>query len=307
MPRLVIPILALLIFSAPMASAVYSVKQGGFLYEVWYHIYSNGTSALIHIGVENYNIACGMTSCWAEVYDAYEYLLYYDGSNLYLLNFTPALREMLPKNMTNMTIYPHSFMNIFYLNGSWYVNLTSRAYPEGSFKSIDLNPVYRLSEDFCVELVNVTVTTKTENKTINGWEIVIPEEFREDPVFADFFIAENASVYNWSEVRRWIDIEKWHHFVPNSSNFPVYFLLKKGDQVRRVTLLYINTTDGLNGFWFPEDVKIVNVTLCKPTPTIINETTTSSTPRRKHKICGPGVVMLLFLIPPLIFSKIGRK
>ena len=94
MSKLVIPIL--LLFLTSPVSATYYIKQGGFLYEVGYSVFSNGTSALIDVEINNYGITCGMDSCWAEVYDVYDYLLFFDGSRLYLLNFTPSLLSSLP-------------------------------------------------------------------------------------------------------------------------------------------------------------------------------------------------------------------
>jgi hypothetical protein len=96
MSRLVIPLFIALLFLTTPVLATYSVHSSGFLYEVHSSVFSNGTSALIHAEVDNYGITCGMNSCWAEVYDVYDYLLLFDGSQPYILNFTPALLHDLP-------------------------------------------------------------------------------------------------------------------------------------------------------------------------------------------------------------------
>ena len=340
MPRLVIPLLLLLLF-VPIASAVYSVNFGGFLYEVRYTAYSNGTTALINAEIDNYGVSCGMDSCWAEVYKVYDNLLYYNGSMLYLLNFTPALEASLPSYAPRNITYVH-FNWVYYSNGSWYVNVSLSAYSPETVESFNKKYVYRLNlKNFCVEQTNVSLAefpTKGMKETINGWKIVVPHEFRARMIFingtwikidnethsaplilsADFFIGANASVFNSSYVRPWI--RKYPHFAPNSSKLPIYFVLRKDAWVKNVTLFYINTTSGLNGFWFPDSVKIANVTLCKSTTTpgntasngtatqtathgnvtlhntsIAGKTTTIPT-KGKKTICGPGFAVIAPLL-----------
>jgi hypothetical protein len=85
----------------------------------------------------------------------------------------------------------------------------------------------------------------------------------------------------------------------------VYFLLEEDGQVRKVTLFYINTTSGLNGFWFPDSVNIVNVTVCKSTNTSENTTSSETSIKgartaTKKSICGPGLLLVLVLSVALI-------
>ncbi len=304
MSRLVILIL-LLLFLTSSVSATYYIKQGGFLYEVGYSVFSNGTSALIDVEVDNYGITCGMMeNCWAEVYDVYDNLLYYNGSTLYLLNLTPALEASLPSYAPKNITYVY-FNWVYYANGSWYVNVSLSAYSPETVESFNKKYVYHLNlNNFCVEQSNVSLAefpTKGMKETINGWKIVVPHEFRAGMIFvngtwikidnktksaplilsADFFVGASSSVFNSSYVRPWI--RKYPHFVPNSSKFPVYFVLTKDDRVKNVTFFYINTTSGLTGFWLPKNVKIVNLTVCKiattPRNTASNETTTQTTVR----------------------------
>ncbi|NJE06365.1 hypothetical protein E3E36_09450 [Thermococcus sp. M36] len=293
MSRLVIPLFIALLFLTVPVSAVYYVNSGGFLYGVHYTVFSNGTNALIRAEVDNYGITCGMMeNCWAEVYDVYEYLLFFDGSQLYLLNFTPALLSSLPpyapRNVSG--VY---FKGITYVNGSWYVNVSVFAYSAEAQSGVNVDYVYRLdTKKFCVERVNAgwsQLEKEVFKKEINGWKIEVPR---------NFFLVANASDTTWSPLLP---------LVVNWTQFPVYFTLKKGNLTRNVTLFYINTTNVINGFWFPNSVKIVNVTICKEvtntsTRTIgkINTThtqsSTSKTPtstKENRKICGLAFLVLL--------------
>ncbi|WP_148882538.1 CGP-CTERM sorting domain-containing protein [Thermococcus aciditolerans] len=305
MSRLVIPLFIALLFLATPVSAVYYVNSGGFLYEVQYSVFSNGTNALIHAEVDNYGITCGMMeNCWAEVYDVYDYLLFFDGSQLYLLNFTPALLSGLPpyapKNVSS--VY---FKGITYVNGSWYVNVGVFAYSAEAQSGVNVDYVYRLkTKKFCVERVNASwsqLEKRVFKNEINGWRIEVPR---------NFFLVANASDTTWSPLLP---------LVVNWTQFPVYFTLKKGNLTRNVTLFYINTTNVINGFWFPNNVKIVNVTVCKtsantststaaetsttPNKTITPPNTTktpTNTKETKKGICGPGLISLLAVIPLIL-------
>lgn len=323
MSKLVIPLLLLLLL-APLTSAAYSVKLNGFQYVVSYEVYSNGTTALINAEIDNMGTTCDMAgNCWEEVYDSYEYLLYYNGSQLFLLNFTWC---------------PPTTPIPAYVNGSWYLNVTACGI---------LHYVYRLNlKSFCIKEVAVNWSQLAKNSTfkdrINGWKIVIPREFLPSPDYgpfkAYFFIGVNSSVTKPTSVPPFIAI-------PPYSKFPVYFLLEKNGQVKNVTLFYINATENLTGFWFPGSVKIVNVTFCKPivtqenttsngtatqtsaqenttihitnttrettkTPIYSNKTqtntsTTPTSPATKEKsICGPGLIMIVALSAALLARKI---
>lgn len=302
MSRLVIPLLIAFLFIAVPVSAVYSVHSGGFLYEVHSSVFSNGTEALIHAEVDNYGITCGMDSCWAEVYDVYDYLLSFDGSQLYLLNFTPSVLSDLPpyapKNVS--AVY---FKGVTHVNGSWYVNVHVFAYSRENHSSVNVDYVYRLDTgQFCVERVNESwfrLKKGMLKKEINGWKIEVP---------GNFFLVAKASDANQSLLRP---------LVVNWAQFPVYFTLRKGNLTKNITLFYINTTSTINGFWFPDDVKIVNVTVCKKTSantptgtpaeanltpptreTRSNKTeTTTNTGNTETSICGPGLMGLLALVP----------
>jgi len=148
---------------------------------VEYSIYSNGTSALINLGVDNYGVTCGMDDCWAEVYDVYDYLLFFDGSHLYLLNFTPALLSALPPYAPKNVSWMH-FNGIKYVNGSWYVNVSVFAYSAKTHNASNLHYVFRLdTKDFCVKKVNVSwsrLKGSELKREVNGWKIEIPGEFR---------------------------------------------------------------------------------------------------------------------------------
>ncbi|WP_297512978.1 CGP-CTERM sorting domain-containing protein [Thermococcus sp.] len=338
MPRLVIPLFIAFLLLAIPVSAVYYVRSPSFLYEVQYSVLSNGSEALIPLSVLQYGITCSMDSCWAEVYGDQEYILLFNGSQLYLLNFTPALKTSLPsyipKNITD--IYFNN--GIAYVNSSWYITITYYV-DMGKFEiSKSFNDVYRLdTKNFCAERVNVSLSRfgKTAfKKEINGWEIEIPRKFwplwtskqnktKNPPLEADFRVAVNASVAsNWSSVPV---------LIVNSTSFPVYFLLRNGSLTRNVTLLYLNTTPvwiycgyynenttELPGYWFPNDVKIIKVTLCKKATNTPNKTmsqttvrgnttasiekiaTTTSTTTKEKSICGPGLVVLTTLLPLLL-------
>ncbi|WP_297471229.1 CGP-CTERM sorting domain-containing protein [Thermococcus sp.] len=264
MSRLVVPLLVLLLF-APMASAVYSVKLNGYLYVVSYEVYSNGTVALINAEIDNTGTTCDMTgNCWMSVYETYDYLFYYNGSVLYLLNFTPALEASLPSYAPKNITYVY-FNWVYYTNGSWFVNVSLSAYFPETVESFNKKYVYHLNlNTFCVEQTNVTfpnIPIMRTRGTVNGWKIVVPGEFLPSadygPFKAYFFVGVNSSVTKPTSVPPFLAI-------PPHSKLPVYFLLEKGNQVRNVTLFYINATENLTDLWFPSSVKIVNVTFCKP-------------------------------------------
>jgi len=319
MSRLVTVPLLLLLF-VPMASAVYSVELNGFLYLVSYEVYSNGTAALINAEIDNMGNTCDMAgNCWTEVYEVYDYLLYYNGSSLYLLNFTSALRKSLPYYAPKNITYVY-FNWIYYTNGSWYVNVSISTYSPETVKSFNFDYIYRLDlKNFCVERTNLTFPTVPVMRikgTINGWKIIIPSEFLPSPDYgplkAYFFLGVNPNITKPVNCCSSLAI-------PSHSKLPVYFLLKKNGQVKNVTLLYINATESLTGFWFPNNVKIVNVTICEKanvntsTKTVeTNGTTyttktspnTTKTQTTKEKgICGPALIPLLTLVP-LVLRKI---
>ncbi|WP_148882874.1 CGP-CTERM sorting domain-containing protein [Thermococcus aciditolerans] len=325
MPRVVAVLLALLFLAVPV-SATHYVKEPSFIYEVQYNVLSNGSEVLVPLSVIQFGVTCGMDSCWAEVYGDQEYLLLFNGSQLYLLNFTPALLSNLPPNVPR-NISDVYFNGIKYVNGSWYVNVSAFSYSAESQWGTTLGFVFRLdTRNFCVKKVNVNWSPLkgSEFKSeINGWRIEIPRVFLLPSLKngstipssyppADFLVAVNASNTGWLP-RPFI--------IVNQTQFPVYFVLKKGNQMKNVTLIFLNTTPvqmwygyynenttGIPGYWFPDDVKIVNVTPCKKvntsTSTAVgtNGTTyTTKTPpnitktqtTKEKGICGPGLIVLL--------------
>ncbi|KUH33814.1 hypothetical protein APY94_04640 [Thermococcus celericrescens] len=327
MSRLVIPILLLLLFLASPVSAIYNVDLGGFLYEVRYSAISNGTSALINVDVDNYGVYCGMDSCSAEVYQDYQYLLFFNGSRLYLLNLTSLVLSTLPSYApAPVSEVGFFFDEIHYINDSWHVNMNVFVYSKEMGDGVSLSYIYKLdTKNFCAESVNVSLAESPIIRrfsplrdTINGWRIEIPEKFRAKYVFingtwvqvgnktevrippsADFFLIANSSVANGSYSVPWL-LSNQRPVIANWTQFPVYFVLKKDGQVKNVTILYINTTNTINGYWFPDSVRIVNVTICKRATNTPTSTTTGieTTPRsnatktKTKGICGPGLIVL---------------
>ncbi|WP_148882875.1 hypothetical protein [Thermococcus aciditolerans] len=307
MSRLVIPLFIALLFLTFPVSATYYVKEPSPLYEVKYSVLSNGTDALIHLEVLQWGVSCGMTDCWPEVFYGHEYLLFSDGGRLYLLNFTPAVG--VP---TEGIIYRRAT----FINGSWYVEME---YYLPDYSRADM--VYRLdTRNFCIEQVNVSrwfwISQGKISNEINGWKIELqswgPGEWSHANV-SDLWIASSKSASGWSPGPA---------IVANSSVFPVYFIIKKDELVRNVTLVYLNTTGNnslIQGFWFPGDVKIVNMTVCEKanvnTSTSMavetNGTThtkeaslnTTETQTRKKGICGPALLLLGVLIPACIGAR----
>ena len=289
MSRLVIPLIVLLLFLAVPVSATYYVKEPSPLYEVKYSVLSNGTDALIHLEVLQWGISCGMTDCWPEVFYGYEYILYFNGPQLYLLNFTHAFKT------------PYiSYKGVTFVNGSWYVEVNY--YPPACSTKVD--KIYRLDlGNFCIKPVNVSWFYLPKGETrdeINSWEIELqslgPGKWGQANV-SDLWIASSKSASKWSPSPA---------IVVNSSVFPVYFILRKDDHTKNITLIYLNTTGNnslIQGFWFPDGVRIVNVTICKRATNITTSTTTGieTTPRsnatktKTKDICGPGFVVLIIL------------
>ena len=232
----------------PLVSAVYSINAPGVLYEVRYSVISNGTVALIPLSIYQYDFLYSPNDSLAK-FGKWHYLLYYNGSRLYLLNFTYLLARS---------------PGVAFVNGSWYLDVTTYTYSGTD------SAVYRLNlKNFSVVPVKTSwFKLLGENHAVselNGWRIVVPKDFgplNSSVPAADVAIAnteENARLYHGRVV------------LANSSEFPVYFLLRRGNETRNVTLLYVNTTPtswteygsrlvtGLAGFWFPDNVRVVNV------------------------------------------------
>jgi hypothetical protein len=219
------------------------------------------------------------------------------------------------------------FNGVKYAKG-WYVNVSVFAYSAEAHDGSKLNYVLRLdTKRFCAEKTNVNwsqIKGSTLTDEIRDWKIEIPKEFRARLVFinntwvrvsnetaawippsADFYLIANSSIVNQSYYR-YLFLKR-RPIIVNWTQFPVYFLLKKDGQVRNVTLLYINTTNSINGFWFPESIKIVNVTSCK---LLANETPTTATNPKGHQnksICGPGVIVALALLPIMRERREGKE
>jgi hypothetical protein len=288
----------LLLFLSVLVSAYPYVKAPGVLYEIQYSILSNGTDALVHLSVLQWGIECGMTNCWPAVFYGYEYLLYFNNYQLYLLNFTPVLG----------TPYVE-YKGASFLNGSWYVEISN-----------GVDRFYRLdTRHFCIEPANASWFWLPRGKvsdSIDGWQIELqslgPGGWSHTNV-SDVWVTKSKNVSSWSPGPA---------TVANSSVFPIYFTLKKDNLTRNIALIYLNTSGNdslIQGFWFPKSVKIVNVTTCRSatTPEDIgsNKTMTSTTvqnatlqnisitaknatttPEGRKSICGPGLITLLTLI-----------
>jgi len=323
MSRLVIPLFLLLLL-APMASAAYSVKAPGFIYEVKYKVLSNGNEALIPLSVIQLGVTCGMMDCWAEMHEDEEYLLLFSGSQLYLLNFTPVLLSVLPPYAPRNVSWV-DFNGVKYMNGSWYVNVSFLAYSSEAHDGYKLNYVLRLdTKRFCAEKTNVNwsqIKGSTLTDEIRDWKIEIPRTFllslknnsavQSGYPSADVLIVVNASNTKWLPR---------HFLIVNQTQFPVYFMLKKDHQVKNITLLFLNTTPvrmrygyynakttGIPGYWFPESIKIVNVASCK---LLANETPTTATTPTGHQnksICGPGIIVALALLPIMRRRREGKE
>lgn len=228
--------------------AVYSVNAPGVVYEVKYSVISNGTVALIPLSVYQYDFLYYPNDSLAK-FGKWHYLLYYNGSRLYLLNVTYLLA---------------CSPGVAFVNGSWYLNVTTYTYSGTD------SAVYRLDpKNFSVVPVKTSWFKLLEENHVvselNGWRIVVPKDFgplNSSIPTVDVAIAnteENARLYHGRVV------------LANSLEFPLYFLLMRENETRNVTLLYVNTTPtswteygsrlvtGLAGFWFPDNVRIVNV------------------------------------------------
>ncbi|MDK2869058.1 MAG: hypothetical protein PWP39_293 [Pyrococcus sp.] len=243
--------------------------------KIHYTIFSNGTHALIQTEIAHYFVDCGMVDCWPGVYSVDSYLFYYDPPHIYLLNLIPAARILIfsslphyfPRNtIVHIDVWPHWAA---YLNNSWYVDVSVFAYFPELNKDRNYKYIYLLdTKNFCVRLSNQTsssLTTENMKRTINGWSIEIPETFKTNktsiPVWADLLVAySNISSYYEELIYMPPPSEI---LVLNSSRFPIYFILKKGEETKNVTLLYIeNPPHDRVSFQLPENIRIINVTLC---------------------------------------------
>ena len=205
------------------------------------------------------------------------------------------------------------FNEIKYANDSWYVDVSAFFYSEESQRGKNLDFIFRLdTKNLRVRKVNVNLSrlegSELKNE-INGWRIEIPRIFLPPSLennslvsyshlSANFLVVVNASNTGWLP---------GPFIVVNRTQFPVYFVLKRNNQVKNVTLLFLNTTPvwmwygyynenttGIPGYWFPDDVKIVNVTPCR------NITNTANTSTATRGICGPGFVLLVTAVVPLL-------
>lgn len=252
MSRMVIvSFLTIFLFLTPIASAIHTIKAPGVIYEVKYSVVSNGTVVLIPLSVFQYDFLCCPNSSIAKFGEWY-YLLYYDGSQLYLLNFTYALAHPL---------------RVAFVNGSWYVEISTY---KDSCDEIT-SSVYSLNlANFSFKKVNTSWSRLVWNSQsvneINGWKIVIPNLSTNSsfPTTVDIIVInskENANLLNNSK----------RVVLTTSPKFPVYFLLRKGNRIRNITLVYINTTPvswieygsrrvtGISGYWFPENIKVIRI------------------------------------------------
>ncbi|WP_158523795.1 hypothetical protein [Thermococcus henrietii] len=179
--------------------------------------------------------------------------------NFYLLNFTPAFTTLYPNYTSLLDLHLHGAR---FINGSWYLNITF--YPPMA----EVSGVYRFNPSkFCIEPANISwfqLSTGEIKDEIDGWRIVLQSKSFENWDYAnvsDLWVTMSKTVLRWSPGPT---------EVVNSSLFPIYFILKKGKQVWNVTLVYLNmniTRNNFTGpaesFWFPKNVEIANVTVCR--------------------------------------------
>ncbi|KUH32044.1 hypothetical protein APY94_11050 [Thermococcus celericrescens] len=318
---IVILFLFLTLFSKAVVSDVYNVR---------YSVISNGSDAFIPLLILTYEPYCPPLSgincanaTTGEVLGGEEHLFYFNDSQLYILNFTPAFRALYPNYST---LLDQSLNGARFINGSWYLDLTF--YPPMTH----VHGIYLFNpKNLCIEPVNVSWLKLPRGKIsdeINGWRIVL-----QSPSFQKWDYANVSDV--WVTMSR--KALKWSPRpteVVNLSVFPIYFILKKEGHVKNITLVYLNmnvTRDDfvppntpVPGYWFPGDVKIVNVTVCKsaiatpenttgrtnitssnminitktPPSTRENKTlslinaTKPSTEETKKTICGPAFIIL---------------
>ncbi|ASJ17419.1 hypothetical protein A3L04_10225 [Thermococcus chitonophagus] len=209
-------ILALLMLSS-LASA-----QGEIL-ETRYAVMSNGSDALIPLDILTYVPYCPPLSgidchnaTTGEVLGGSSFLLYFDGSQLYLLNFTPAVIALYPNYYSLLDLQLHDAR---FINGSWYINITF--YPPLA----EITGVYRFNPGkFCIEPVNISwpqLPTGELKDSIDGWKIVLQSKSSEkwgQANVSDTWVTMSKEALRWSPGPTEI---------VNSSVFPVYFLLKK--------------------------------------------------------------------------------
>lgn len=318
-----------------LSKAVVSAGSSGSVYNVQYSVISNGSEAFIPLLILTYGPYCPPLSgidcanaATGEVIGGEEHLLYFNGSQLYLLNLTPAFRALYPNYSTLLdrfeTLYhctplDHSLNGARFINGSWYLDITFRP------PMTHVRGVYVFdSENMCIEPVNVSWSKLPRGKIsdeINGWRIELQSQSFQKWDYAnmsDVWVTMSENALRWSPGPT---------EVVNSSVFPIYFLLKKEGHVKNITLVYLNlnvtredfvppNTSGVAGYWFPDSIKIANVTACEKanvttsistaaeTSTVPNRTTISSntmktpnnTKETKSGICGPGFIVLLAFV-----------
>ncbi|NJE06368.1 hypothetical protein E3E36_09465 [Thermococcus sp. M36] len=304
---IIILFLSLTLFSR----AVISVDPSGSVYNVRYSVVSNGSDAFIHLLILEYvpynpPLLGGQWNGESEPLWAEEFLLFFDGSRLYRLNFTPTFGT------------PHgTYEGASFVNESWYLMV----------KISGTKRFYRFNaKNFCVEPLNVSWFWLPRGKTsneINGWRVELqpgPGEWGYANVSEVWVtMSKNASIWSLGPA-----------ILTNSSVFPVYFTLRKGNLTRNITLVYLNlnvtrdnyvppNTSGVPSYWFPSDVKIVNVTVCKisantstsmavetngttyTTKTSPNTTKTqTNTKETKKGICGPAFLLFGALAPACV-------
>ncbi|NJE00496.1 hypothetical protein [Thermococcus sp. JdF3] len=337
-------IVILFLFLTLFSKTVVSVESVDYVYNVRYSVISNGSDAFIPLLILTYEPYCPPLSgincanaTTGEVLGGEEYLFYFNDSQLHILNFTPAFRALYPNYSTLLdqfrALYPyilsHSLNGARFINGSWYLNLTF--YPPMTH----VHGIYLFNpKNLCIGLVNVSWLKLPRGKIsdeINGWRIEL-----QSPSFKKWDYA------NMSDV--WITMSKnalrWSPGpteVVNSSVFPIYFLLKKEGHVKNITLVYLNMNVTRDDFvppnapflryWFPDSVKIANVTVCEkanvttststtagtstaPNRTTISSNTTktpTSTKETKDGICGSGLLVLATLISAVVTAGRCRR
>ncbi|AEH24364.1 CGP-CTERM sorting domain-containing protein [Pyrococcus yayanosii] len=321
---IVILFLSLTLFSR----AVVSVESGGYVYNVRYSVISNGSDAFVPLLILTYEPYCPPLSgincanaTTGEVLGGNEYLFYFNDAQLYILNFTPAFRALYPNYSTLLDQFRalyhytlrHSLNGARFINGSWYLDLTF--YPPMTH----VYGIYRFNPSkFCIEPVNVRMRGFTLPSSVGGLALL-------SVLSKDCLLAVKNS-------------EGWPLNDNPNPGLPVGVTGRRPG-LRAEPKLVTGVGDGPanrtasgegltrwnprpsgrgGGQWFPDSVKIANVTVCKTsadtsTKTVETNGTTyttkmspnttktpTNTKETKKGICGPGLISLLVVIPLIL-------
>jgi hypothetical protein len=269
-----------------------------------YSVVSSGKDAIIYLFMATFVPYCppllvaGGYNCsnTLTIVGGDEYLLYYNGSRLYLLNLTGAI------NTPGASL--EGYNGAVFVNGSWYLSVT--IFNRNTEK--DENRIYLFNpNEFCIKPLNVSWSALMEKaksvNSINGWKIVMP--FEKSPERWG-----PASVYEvcaspFEEAKR-LNYPCKSLMVKSSGVIPIQIMLKKGTEAKNLTLAYLEMNSTNSYYRLSGNVVPIEVTACKKrlvtstkTPTNIITTSTST----KRSICGPGLGVVL-IIAPLIAKRL---